>query len=141
MQQQTMQTTTSDVDATTTETSDDVTTTVETNTKQTATQSQSNTNVTDTNTNVTNAKPKQKAKGPPMRFAEANRTSSCLFADRLATKCLNTFRQLCPKQLLDSYKQTVVFAKNALLETMTIRHIGSFPRNRIILVSRTSSDD
>ena len=49
---------------------------------------------------------------PPahIRSAEGNRTSSCLFADRVARLSIAAFEEHCPKDLKDSYKQTVLAA-------------------------------
>ena len=43
-----------------------------------------------------------------MRSAEATRPSTCKFADRIAKLSIDKFREITPKSLLDSLKQTVI---------------------------------
>lgn len=45
-----------------------------------------------------------------VRSAEAIRTSSCLFAERVSQICISTYRLHCPIDLQESYKQTVLAA-------------------------------
>ena len=43
-----------------------------------------------------------------VRTAERDRESSCLFADRVAKLSISTFQSVCPRDLQESYKQTVL---------------------------------
>ncbi|CAM9314203.1 unnamed protein product, partial [Ectocarpus fasciculatus] len=43
-----------------------------------------------------------------VRHAEADRVSSCAFADRVAELSLQQFRSACPEELKNTYKQTVI---------------------------------
>ena len=43
-----------------------------------------------------------------VRSAEKDRESSCLFADRVAKLSISTFQSVCPRDLQQSYKQTVL---------------------------------
>jgi hypothetical protein len=43
-----------------------------------------------------------------VRSAESDRKSSCLFADRVAKLSIDFFKEHCPKNLQNAYKQTVV---------------------------------
>ena len=45
-----------------------------------------------------------------VRSAEANRTSSCSFAEEVSKLCISTYKLHCPINLQDSYKQTVLAA-------------------------------
>lgn len=45
-----------------------------------------------------------------MRSSEANRVSSCSFADRVASASIAAYRAHCPLELQSKYKQTVVAA-------------------------------
>ena len=45
-----------------------------------------------------------------IRSAEADRISSCRFADRVATLSIEAYRRLCPRELVEAYQQTVVAA-------------------------------
>jgi hypothetical protein len=53
------------------------------------------------------------SKKEAVRSAESSRKSSCVFADQVASLCVETFREICPSDL--SYDQTCLAAMVMLL--------------------------
>lgn len=62
-----------------------------------------------------------------VRHAEASRISSCAFADAVAGLSLQTYRSLCPEDLLRSYNQTVMSAFLVQNEDMSTHAEYRFP--------------
>lgn len=52
----------------------------------------------------------EKSTSSSVRSAESSRISSCLFADRVAELSISAYKQNCPSDLQNAYKQTVLAA-------------------------------
>lgn len=68
-----------------------------------------------------------------IRSAEKDRESSCLFADRVAKLSISTFQSVCPRDLQESYKQTV-------LATFIIQRVHVPRTDGSMIVLNTSAD-
>jgi hypothetical protein len=68
-----------------------------------------------------------------VRSAEKDRESSCLFADRVAKLSISTFQSVCPRDLQESYRQTV-------LATFVIQRVNVDKADGSLIVPNTSAD-
>jgi hypothetical protein len=68
-----------------------------------------------------------------VRSAEKDRESSCLFADRVAKLSISTFQSVCPRDLQESYRQTV-------LATFVIQRVNVDQDDGSLIVPNTSAD-
>jgi hypothetical protein len=68
-----------------------------------------------------------------VRSAEKDRESSCLFADRVAKLSISTFQSVCPRDLQESYRQTV-------LATFVIQRVNVDKADDCFIVPNATAD-